>query len=106
MLVDTVRRVLAQEPPPVSVTIVDNASTDGTAERVRAEFGSTVDLRTQTENLGAAAGRGLGMNAVAEHGAEWCWLVDDDSPPGAGALALLLEAASSSPTAGIVGVSG
>ena len=84
--------VLAQTRAPDAVVVVDNASTDGTADVVRAAFPG-VDLVVLTSNTGGAGGFALGMaRALDEHAADLLWLLDDDTVPQPEALARLLEA--------------
>lgn len=57
------------------IVVVNNGSTDGTQEWLK----SQKDLITITqENLGGAGGFFTGMKYVAEHGYDYCWIMDDD----------------------------
>lgn len=78
---DALRKTLSAllaEPVACGITVVDNASTDGTAERLRAEFPS-VGLLALTENIGVDAFN----RAVAQSQAELVLILDDDAtvPP-------------------------
>jgi rhamnopyranosyl-N-acetylglucosaminyl-diphospho-decaprenol beta-1,3/1,4-galactofuranosyltransferase len=84
--------VLAQTTPPEQVLVVDNASTDGTAELLRERFGATVDVLRLTANAGSSGGFHAGVAEGARRGAEWLWLMDDDTIPTASALGRLLAA--------------
>ena len=78
-LLDTLQHLIAlPEHPPIIV--VDNQSTDGTPERVRAEF-PNVTVLAQTENQGVNA-RNIGVRAARTPLVAFC---DDDSwwEPGA-----------------------
>ena len=81
----------AQTRPPDHVLVVDNASTDGTRDLVREEFGE-VDLLALPENVGGAGGFHAGLKAAYDAGATWAWLMDDDTVPRPDALATLLDA--------------
>ena len=81
----------SQERSPDRVLVVDNASTDGTADWVRAEH-PDVDLLALATNQGGAGGFHEGMKEAHAGGAEWIWLMDDDTIPTPGALAALLAA--------------
>ena len=76
---------------PDEVVVVDNASTDGTAEALAA-LGTTVPLHVValTENTGGAGGFHTGLATALEHGAELVWLMDDDGTPAPDCLELLL----------------
>lgn len=80
------------------VIVVDNASTDGTAEMVRAHGGRAKVVRS-TENVGVA-GRNLGAQAAR---GEFLLLLDDDSHPCPGAVEALREAFEGQPRLGVVG---
>lgn len=82
----------AQEFRPHSVLVVDNASTDGTTQMVRDEF-ADVELLVLASNEGGAGGFHEGMKLACERGAEWLWLMDDDTIPTPSALSELLAAA-------------
>lgn len=73
------------------IVVVDNASSDGTAAVVRADFPG-VDLLVLDENRGGAGGFHVGMKAAAEGGADWIWVMDDDAEPAPDALEALMQA--------------
>ena len=79
-----------QERRPDAVIVVDNASTDGTAAMVRAEA-PWAQLLALERNLGGAGGFEAGLRAAHDAGAEWSWLLDDDTFPRPDALLRLLE---------------
>ncbi|SAK90107.1 transferase [Caballeronia temeraria] len=72
-VLDTLAR-LAALPDRIGIIVVDNASTDGTAERIAASF-PFVDLVVAPVNLGAA-GRNLGVARVKTEYVAFC---DDDT---------------------------
>jgi len=75
----------AQTRPADRVVVVDNASSDGTPDMVRAEY-PWVDLLALEENLQCAGGFNAGLQEAHAGGAEWIWLLDDDCVPSPGAL--------------------
>ncbi len=81
----------AQDRPPDRVLVVDNASSDGTPAMVRAEHPG-VELLELAVNEGGAGGFHEGMKRAHAGGAQWLWLMDDDTVPDPGALAELLAA--------------
>jgi len=91
LLREALEAILGQTRPPDHVLVVDNASTDGTQEAVRREFPAVELLRLEV-NEGATGGFHAGLEAARARGADWLWLLDDDSIPRPGALAALLAA--------------
>lgn len=84
--------IKAQTRPPDTVLVVNNASTDGTGAMLSQEF-PEVQVLTLPENQGGAGGFHEGIRRAYQAGADWFWLMDDDTFPEPAALAALLEAA-------------
>jgi rhamnopyranosyl-N-acetylglucosaminyl-diphospho-decaprenol beta-1,3/1,4-galactofuranosyltransferase len=93
LLRECLAALAAQSRPPDRVLVVDNASDDGTQDMVEEEYGG-VDLLALPTNEGGAGGFHEGMKRAHESGADWLWLMDDDSMPRPDALAELLGAPS------------
>lgn len=70
-----IRSVLAQTYRDFELLVVDDASDDGTAELVRAEFGGVVQLLVRAENGGVSAARNCAIEAA---GGEWLAFLDSD----------------------------
>lgn len=84
------------------VIVVDNGSTDGSAERIGSEFPS-VDLVRTGENLGFGGGMNVGIERALENGADYVWLVNNDTIyPDRGVLETLVRTAEERETIGIV----
>ncbi len=81
------------------VIVVDNASTDGTPARVRAEF-PTVRLLAETRNHGYARGNNLGIAAAR---GRTVLLLNPDTEMRPGALIHLLAYLDAHPACGLVG---
>jgi GT2 family glycosyltransferase len=95
---DLLRAMLAGlaelERPADAVIVVDNASTDHTAEVLTAAL-AAADLKglqviTMEQNLGGAGGFHRGMRAAYEQGFDRIWLMDDDVIPAPDCLDVLL----------------
>ena len=83
-------RALRAQTRACDILIVDNASTDGTAEWLEAQPG--LFSRNTGGNLGGAGGFNYGMRWAVEAGFDCVWVMDDDTLPKADALEKLLEA--------------
>ena len=91
LVLETIGAVRAQDPPPAEVVLVENASSDGTADAVRSAY-PDVRVLALPRNTGGAGGFALGVAAAVRGGADLLWLLDDDGVPEPGALAALLTA--------------
>ncbi len=82
----------AQTHPVETLFVIDNASTDGTAEYL-AELETTVPLEvvTMETNSGGAGGFSEGMLRGYASGADHVWIMDDDCYPKPEALASLIS---------------
>lgn len=90
----------AQRPQAPDILVVDNASTDGTADAVAA---LGVEVLRLGENTGGAGGFAAGMRVGAERGHDWLWLCDGDACATPDALAGLLAEGQRHPRAAAIG---
>jgi len=97
LLQTTLSGIAAGTQVPDAVVIVDNASTDGTAEFLRNyQSPITTDVVTLNTNVGGAGGFVVGMErAVLDHGADHVWIMDDDTEPQPKALQEALDVSES-----------
>lgn len=82
----------AQTAPGLTIFLIDNASTDGTAEAVAAMVLPNLVYRNTGKNLGGAGGFAYGVREAALAGYDALWLMDDDTLPTPTALAEFLQA--------------
>ena len=87
---------------PEVIVVVDNASSDGTAEAVAQRF-PRVELVRSPENRGFAGGNNLGIDRALELGADHVLILNNDAEVESGAIRALLEAAAAHPEAGSIG---
>lgn len=76
----------------LTIFLIDNASTDGTAEAVAAMTQPNLVYRNTGKNLGGAGGFAYGVREAALAGYDALWLMDDDTLPTPTALAEFLQA--------------
>ncbi|MBO1266918.1 glycosyltransferase [Arthrobacter cavernae] len=93
LLQTTLAGVVSGTLVPDAVVVVDNASTDGTADYLRSYEGPVpTDVVTLNTNVGGAGGFVVGMErALLDHGADYVWIMDDDTEPQPGALREVLD---------------
>ncbi|MFJ4207256.1 glycosyltransferase [Paenarthrobacter sp. NPDC089675] len=93
LLETTLEGIAAGTQVPDAVVIVDNASTDATAEFLRNYVGPLVtDVVTLNANVGGAGGFVVGMErALLDHAADYVWIMDDDTEPQPAALGEALD---------------
>ncbi len=78
--------ILRQTLPVEEILVVDNASTDETAQLAYPEIVTLVQNRL---DLGISGGVTTGLEYARAHGYDWLWILDADSRPRPNALELL-----------------
>jgi GT2 family glycosyltransferase len=81
--------------------VVDNGSTDGSADAVAARFPDAELIRAGV-NLGFAAGNNVGIRRALERGADWVLLLNNDATVEPGLVEALERAAAARPDAGVL----
>jgi len=90
----TLDALRAQTRPLERIMLIDNASTDGTPEVLRARGDlddPLVDYIRMDTNTGGAGGFHEGMKRAMEAGADWIWVMDDDVAAAPDCLEQLLK---------------
>jgi len=77
LLVPCLRHLLACGYPRLRVTVVDNASSDDSAQEACSLFPQITLLRNE-KNLGFAGGANLGVLSAVECGAQYIWVLNND----------------------------
>jgi GT2 family glycosyltransferase len=88
--------------PNVQKLLVDNGSTDGSASVVRKRFPDVEVIETGC-NLGFAGGNNVGIRHALENGADFIWLLNNDTVVEPDALSALVAVMEGERTAGMVG---
>lgn len=88
--------------PPDGIVLTDNCSPDNSGEAISREF-PHVHYQQLPDNLGFAGGSNAGIRLCIERGADWIWLLNNDTEANPDSLEKLMEVASSSPEAGVLG---
>ena len=78
MLQRCLRALCTQTAGVPELWVIDNASTDGTAELVAQLNLPTMHYYNTGKNLGGAGGFACGIQQAACSGAEYLWIMDDD----------------------------
>jgi len=80
LLGEAVNAIMSQTRPVDHLVVVDNASTDDSVSVVRA-IAPEAELIVLDSNTGGAGGFTVGLAAALRAGADWIWLMDDDTIP-------------------------
>jgi hypothetical protein len=103
-LLACLKSVVAMGYPRLHVIVVDNGSTDGTAEAVQAAF-PAVEVIRREQNRGFAAGCNLGLQRALQRGVDYVLLLNNDVVIAPDMLARLVEVAVAHPEVGLLGPS-
>ncbi len=99
----SLREELGRTEVQATVWVVDNASSDGSADMVRTRH-PWVKLEASPENLGFVRGNNLILERLQQQGYPDCvWLLNPDTTIQTGALSILLRFFAEHPRAGLVG---
>jgi len=97
---ECLRSVQAVDYPRYQILVVDNASSDGSAEAIRAAFPG-VALIVNESNLGFAAGNNVGIEHALEEGADYIFLLNNDTTVDRMVLVELVKTCEADPTVGL-----
>ena len=86
----------------LGVVVVENGSTDDSAARIRAAYPAATLVETR-KNLGFAAGCNVGIRTAYAQGAEYIWVLNNDTVAPPDTASKLAAVARATPRAGIIG---
>lgn len=84
------------------VILLDNASTDGTVDKVRL-LQPKVQIIELDRNLGYAGNNNMGIQAAIEQNADWVFVLNEDTITAQDCISFLVSVGESDPSIGIVG---
>jgi GT2 family glycosyltransferase len=84
------------------VILLDNASTDGSVETIRSQFPQVQIIKLE-ENLGYAGNNNVGISAAMDQGADWVFVLNEDTIVDPDCIGMMIDAAGDYPDAGILG---
>src|SRR5579862_243943 len=87
--------------PRLRLIVVDNGSTDGSVARIQAAHPNVLLLQTG-RNLGFAGGNNAGIRYALSDGADYVWLLNNDTRPDRDCLLALVEKATKDKAIGAV----
>jgi GT2 family glycosyltransferase len=88
--------------PDFRIIIVDNGSVDGSETILRERF-PDIELIQTGANIGFAGGNNVGIRYALEKGADYVWLLNNDTIVDAEALSALVQVAEGDKTVGMIG---
>ncbi|HUY13362.1 MAG TPA: glycosyltransferase family 2 protein [Terriglobia bacterium] len=88
--------------PQYRILVVDNASTDDSVDRIRAAFPNLLIVENRI-NLGFSGGCNAGIRHALADGADYVWLLNNDTVVDSYALQAMVEVAESEARIGAVG---
>jgi GT2 family glycosyltransferase len=98
---ECIQSLTDSEYPDLEIILVDNGSTDKTPEKTRANFPEVKVIENQ-QNLGVPAGYNVGFKYALEEGAEYIFMLNNDTTVAKDMLAKLYEVAEKEADTGII----
>ena len=86
--------------PDIRIVVVDNGSTDGSPALILRKYPDVTLLRNE-KNIGFTGGSNMGIAKALEMGADYVWLLNNDTVAEKGALKELMKGISESPEIGL-----
>jgi len=94
--------LMKQDYPALRVIVVDNGSTDDSVARIESEFPQAKIVQT-SRNLGFPSGCNVGIRHAVQEGADFVWLLNNDTVAPPDSCSKLVAEATRRPDVGIIG---
>jgi GT2 family glycosyltransferase len=88
--------------PENKIIVLDNHSTDGSVEAIGAKF-PKFQIISLEENLGYAGNNNVGIKAAIDQGADWVFILNEDTILEPNCISRLIEVGQSDPKIGVLG---
>ncbi len=98
-----VHSLLESSWPALRVLVLDNGSSDGSAQRLKEELPGEVELLVNEKNLGFAGGNNVGIRRALDQGADFVFLLNSDARVTETTVEGLVDALTANPDAGAAG---
>lgn len=85
----------------MEIIVVDNASADGSVEQIRSRY-PNIEILQSDRNRGFGGGNNLAISVAMDKGAEFVWLLNNDTVPDRSALSRLVRRAAEDKRIGAV----
>ncbi len=86
----------------LEIIVVDNGSSDGSQEYIEKNYPHIILIKNKT-NLGFTGGNNVGIKKAIEHGAEYIFLLNNDTTVDAHFITACLKSFATTPSVGLVG---
>ncbi len=99
-LLTTIRSIFQLTYLNFEVILVDNNSTDGSLEKIKHYFSKLIIIKN-SQNLGFSTGNNIGIKYALERGADYVWLLNNDTQVMSNSLTKLIEDTQKNTSVGI-----
>ena len=101
LVLECIQALLEQRCRDFDLYVVDNGSTDGSADSIRERYSESLTLLVNDENLGGSGGFNTGLREARKGGYEYLMCVDNDALLDENAVGELMDFLDGHPEVGI-----
>ena len=102
-VLQSVQSVLDSKGVAPDIFVVDNASSDGSADALKTTYGDKITVIENSENLGGSGGFNTGLKVLRDEGYKYFFCLDDDAQVDENALSVLYDYMEANPDCGMAG---